>query len=90
MFDTVIGPLSSVYASHNIDLITDVLILMLLLLLLLLLLSLLLSVSLHAPLDSWFYSTQFLDLNLEGWFVVLSNGFIIFDIPLLYYYINLK
>ena len=53
MFDTVIGPLSSVYASHNIDLITDVLILMLLLLLLLLLLLslLLLSVSLYAPLD---------------------------------------
>ena len=85
MFDTVIGPLSSVYASHNIYLITDVLSLMLLLLL-----SLLLSASLYAPRDSWFYSTQFLDLNLEGWFVVLSNGFIISDIPLLYYYINLK
>ena len=39
---------------------------------------------------SRFTSTQFVVLNLDGWFGLLSNKFIFFDIPLLYYYINLK
>ena len=42
--------------------------------------------------SSWFiiYFYPLLFLNLNGWFGMLSNKFIIFDIPLSYYYINLK
>ena len=41
----------------------------------------------YAPCDSSFISTQFLVLNLDGSFVVLSKSLLFFDIPLLYYYI---
>ena len=37
---------------------------------------------------SSFISTQFLVLNFDGWFGLLSNKFIMFGIPLLYCYIN--
>ena len=37
-----------------------------------------------------FISNKLCVLNLDSWFGVLSNKFIIFDIPLLYYYINLR
>ena len=40
----------------------------------------------YLPFASLFISTQFLFLNLDGWFVVLSNRLITFDIPLLYYH----
>ena len=46
--------------------------------------------TLYVPLDSSFLSTQFFVLNLDSWFGVLSNKFIIFDIQLLYYYTNLN
>ena len=39
---------------------------------------LLLSSSLHASRNSSFISTQFFVLNLDGWFVVLSNKIITF------------
>ena len=41
--------------------------------------------ALYVRRDSSFVSTKFLVLNLDGWFVVPSNKFIIFDIALLYY-----
>ena len=62
VFETVIVPLTGMYASllsHKFDLIIDILKLMLLLLLFLLLLLV------YAPRDSSFISTQFLVLNLE-------------------------
>ena len=47
--------------------------------------------ALWVPRDSSFISTQFLVLNLNGSFGVLSNKFIIFWYPIIiYYYINLK
>ena len=61
VFETVIVPLTGMYASllsHKFDLIIDILKLMLLLLFLLLLL-------VYAPRDSSFISMQFLVLNLE-------------------------
>ena len=45
---------------------------------------------LYVPCALSFISIQFLDLNLDDWFGVLSTKFIIFDIPLLYYYINIR
>ena len=45
---------------------------------------------LYVPRASSFISTQFFVLNLDGWFGVLSNKLIIFDIPLLCCYINLR
>ena len=75
-FGNVLVPLAIIYASlwsHEFDLIIDVLNLMLLLS--------------YLPFDSLFSSTQFLVLNLDGWFVVLSNMSIIFWYS--YYYINL-
>ena len=62
VFGKVIGPLKSMYgslSSHKFDLIRDVLNLMLLLS--------------YFPFDSSFISTQFLVLNLDGWFVVSST-----------------
>ena len=44
----------------------------------------------YAPRDSSFTSTQFFVLNLLGEFGLFSDKFIIFDIPLLYYYFSLK
>ena len=44
----------------------------------------------YVPNESPFISTKFLDLNLDSWFGVFSNRFIIFwyfIIILLYYYI---
>ena len=42
------------------------------------------------PLDSSFISTQFLVLNLDGWFDALFNKVSILDILLLYCYTNLN
>ena len=44
------------------------------------------------PFDSSFISTQFLALNLDGWFRAASNNFIIFWYPIIIYlyYINLR
>ena len=44
----------------------------------------------YVPRESLFTSTQFFILNLDIWFGVLSSKFIIFDIPSLFYYINLR
>ena len=41
--------------------------------------------TLYTSLDWSFMSIHFFVLNLGGWFDVLYNKFIIFDIPLLYY-----
>ena len=71
VFGTVIVPLTCIYAllySYKFDLIIDAL-------------NLLLS---YVPRDSSFISTQFLVLNVDGWFVVSPNKFITFDIQLLY------
>ena len=44
----------------------------------------------YLPLDSSFISNQFFLRGLDGWFDVLSNKCIIFDVPLLYHYTNLN
>ena len=49
--------------------------------------SLSLSLILWSPLDWSFISIQNFVPNLDDWFDALSNKFIIFGIPLLYYYI---
>ena len=43
---------------------------------------------LYLPCVSSFISNQSFVLNLDGWFGVLTNKFIIFNILLLYYYTN--
>ena len=52
--------------------------------------NLIISFILYFNRDSSFISTQIFVLNLAGWFGVLANKFIIFDIPSLYHYINIK
>ena len=42
---------------------------------------------LHISRHPSFISIQFLVLNLDGWFAVSSNKLLLFDIPLLYYFI---
>ena len=79
VFGTVMVPLTSMYASlqsHKCDRIIDVLNLVLLLS--------------YILFDSSFISTQFLAINLDGWFIVSSYGFIVwYSIIIYYYYINL-
>ena len=41
---------------------------------------------LYVPRKSPFISTKFFVLNLDGWFSVFSADFLLFDVPLLYYY----
>ena len=85
VFGTVIVLLICIYSSlesHTFDLIIEVLTLIWLM-------------TLYVPSDLSFISTQFLILNLDGWFVVSSISLLFFDIPLLYYiilyyYINLR
>ena len=79
VFGTVMVPLTSMYASlqsHKCDRIIDVLNLVLLLS--------------YILFDSSFISTQFLAINLDGWFIVSYYGFIVwYSIIIYYYYINL-
>ena len=42
----------------------------------------------YTPLDWSFISIKFFVLSLDSWFDVLSSKFIIFYIPLLFYYTN--
>ena len=42
------------------------------------------------PRDSSFILNEFLPLNLDVWFGVLSKNLLFFDIPSLYYYVNFR